>query len=65
MSKDHKLYVALLIDDEPIYMPYVIEKMLKNLDKSMQLKCVIARRVVIGEFQQNNKKRNRKFIRLL
>lgn len=23
-------------------MPYVIEKMLKNLDKSMQLKCVIA-----------------------
>lgn len=42
MSKDHKLYVALLIDDEPIYMPYVIEKMLKNLDKSMQLKCVIA-----------------------
>lgn len=53
---DEKINVILLIDDEPLYAPYVIKKMLQDLDSSMLLKYVI---FTHGNYRKVSEKKNK------
>lgn len=59
---DEKINVILLIDDEPLYAPYVIKKMLQDLDSSMLLKYVI---FTHGNYRKVSEKKNKQQMRYL
>lgn len=59
---DKKINVVLLIDDEPLYAPYVIKKMLQDLDSSMLLKYVI---FTHGNYRKVSEKKNKQQVSYL
>lgn len=53
---NEKINVVLLIDDEPLYAPYVIKKMLQDLDSSVLLKYVV---FTLGNYRKVSEKKNK------
>lgn len=53
---DKKLNVVLLIDNEPLYAPYVIKQLLSGLDSSLILKAVV---FTEGNYRKISEKQNK------
>lgn len=53
---DKRLNVVLLIDNEPLYAPYVIKQLLSNLDSKLILKAVI---FTEGNYRKISEKQNK------
>lgn len=56
---DKRLKVVLLIDNEPLYAPYVIKQLLSNLDSKLILKAVI---FTEGNYRKISEKQNKQEI---
>ena len=56
---DKKLNVVLLIDNEPLYAPYVIKQLLSNLDSNLILKAVV---FTEGNYRKISDKQNKQEI---
>lgn len=54
-----RLNVVLLIDNEPLYAPYIIEKLIDGLDENLRLKAVI---FTEGSYRKISEKQNKQEI---